>query len=95
MRRPVWLLLAASAVWPSAQGAPPKLAISGAMLHEQREDGPQLSVGYEYVPGELLYLSFLVGCEAEQVESRREALVFRRQQGKGGRRTLGRRGGRE
>jgi len=60
MRRPVWLLLAASAVWPSAQGAPPKLAISGAMLHEQREDGPQLSVGYEYVPGELLYLSFRV-----------------------------------
>jgi len=60
MSRPVWLLLAAIASLPGAEAAPPKLAISGAMLHEQREDGPQLPPSYEYVPGELLYLSYRV-----------------------------------
>jgi hypothetical protein len=30
------------------------------MLHDRREDGPEIPASYEYVPGELLYLSYRV-----------------------------------
>lgn len=60
MRRPGRWLLAVLAVLTSAAAAPPKLTIVSAILHEQREDGPEIPASYEYVPGELLYLSYRV-----------------------------------
>ena len=60
MRRSGRWILAVLAVLTTAEAAPPKLAISGAMLHDQREDGPAIPANYEYVPGELLYLSYRI-----------------------------------
>lgn len=60
MRRSGRWLLALLAALTTAQAAPPKLAIVGAVLHEQREDGPEIPASYEYVPGELLYLSYRI-----------------------------------
>ncbi len=58
MRRPGRWLLAVLAVLTTAQAAPSKLAIVSAILHDQREDGPEIPANYEYVPGEPLYLSY-------------------------------------
>jgi hypothetical protein len=60
VRRSGRWLLALLAALTTAQAAPPKLAIVGAILHEQREDGPEIPASYEYVPGELLYLSYRI-----------------------------------
>ena len=58
MRRPGRWLLAVLAVLTTAQAVPSKLAIVSAILHDRREDGPGIPASYEYVPGELLYLSY-------------------------------------
>jgi hypothetical protein len=44
----------------TAAAGPPQLAIVSAVLHDQREDGPEIPASYEYVPGELLYLSYRI-----------------------------------
>jgi hypothetical protein len=59
MRR-AWLGLCFATAALSSAAPPPSLAIVRATLHEQREDGPAVRAGYEYIPGELLYLSFRV-----------------------------------
>ena len=43
-----------------ASAAPPKLAIVQTVLHEQREDAPQISANYRYVAGEVIYLSYRI-----------------------------------
>jgi hypothetical protein len=58
VRRPGRWLLAVLAVLTTAQAVPSKLAIVSAILHDRREDGPGIPASYEYVPGELLYLSY-------------------------------------
>lgn len=57
-----WIrLLALASVAPClCQAQPSKLAITGATLHYRQEDGPAIRPGYEYYPGELLYLSFRI-----------------------------------
>jgi hypothetical protein len=59
MRRAIWISLMTLAVACAAGSAPqPTLAIARATLHESREDGPPLRAGYQYIPGEMLFLSF-------------------------------------
>lgn len=60
MRRPGRWLLALLALLTAVPAAPPKMAIVDAILHDQREDGPEIPASYEYVPGELLYLSYRI-----------------------------------
>ena len=60
MRRPGRWLLAVLAVLTTAEAAPSKLTIVSTILHDQREDGPEIPASYEYVPGELLYLSYRI-----------------------------------
>jgi len=60
VRHPSRWFVALLAALTSVQAAPSKLAIVNATLHDQREDGPPIAASYEYVPGELLYLSYRI-----------------------------------
>ena len=59
MTRRTLLGMAAAAVAPAPPPPPPKLAVVRPVLLD-REDGATLPTGYEYIPGELMYLSFRI-----------------------------------
>ena len=69
---------AASAAPPAARPSPKNLAVTSAVLHQGREDGPVISSGYEFIGGELLYLSFQVSnfaVQKDQVQVRYQLIV--------------------
>ena len=56
-------IVLAGAVWaaaPPPKAAPKPLRVTNAILHQGREDGAAISSSYEFIGGELLYLSFQV-----------------------------------
>ena len=58
MRRALFAVLIPAALSAFAAPAPKTFSVVHATLHDRQEDGPVLPEGYQYVSGELLYLSF-------------------------------------
>ena len=68
-----WLRLAICAVLASAFAAGADLAIQRLALHDY-EDGPLITPGYEYLPGETVWLSVRVGGFGREVVDKDAAL---------------------
>jgi hypothetical protein len=70
--------LACAAVPPAAKPAPKPLSIVKVILHQAREDGPAISSEYQFIGGELLYLSFQVAnyqAQKDQVQVRYQLIL--------------------
>lgn len=63
MKRALLTLVSAAILCAQQKVAPPAqpLSVTRPTLHFKQEDGPAIAAGYEYLAGELLYLSFRIG----------------------------------